>query len=115
MTAQQSVVDAPELPEAEDNVVYISRLSDPTPALVHGYPDAKTGDVIKIAAYTSTLNFFEEKKVLTTPVFPVQFGIPKSIFAENLEAGAQAKLHFTVTNAAGNVIVSSPLKVSIER
>ncbi|MCH4900288.1 MULTISPECIES: hypothetical protein [unclassified Pseudomonas] len=115
MTAQQSVVAAPDLEEAVKGVAYIEKLSDPTPASVSQYFEAAIGDVIEMLVSTSTGSNWSSKYTLSQPLFPVTFDIPKSTFANNLVSGATANLRYTIAKTGSPDVVTSPtLTVRLE-
>lgn len=115
MTAQQSVVAAPDLVEAVNGVAYIKKLSDPTPASVSQYTEAAIGDVIEMLVSTSTGSNWNSQRVLIQPLFPVIFDIPKSTFTNNLVSGATANLRYRITKVGSpNVVTSPTLTVRLE-
>ncbi|MFJ4589471.1 hypothetical protein ACIP1Z_19545 [Pseudomonas moraviensis] len=102
MNAQTQTLPAPTLKQAENDTVYISRLDDPTEAVVPVVPDASVGDRVKLslnrthgAPWNSGVITITEHDV----GMPIPFAIPKSAFAVGAVAGEQATLKYTFTRA----------------
>ncbi|WP_426235567.1 hypothetical protein [Pseudomonas sp. TWP3-2] len=117
MTAQQSGVAPVVLSEAVGGVLYMETLSDPTSARVPSYQNVQVGDKIKLSVNTSTGNAWSYEVTLTPATVgnPIEFGVPKGTFEQNLVSGATADLHYKITNPVGNPVTSPVLRVQLQR
>jgi len=116
MTAQVKTLVAPELEEAKNGVLKVSELKEAAHGVVPPYQQAAAGDRITLHVETSTGNKWEGSHVLTAAEVgkQVSFAIPKSVFEKHLVPGANAKLHYTITQN-GNSLMSPSLTVQLER
>lgn len=117
MTAQVKTLVALILKEAENGVLFLSKLKGDAHGDVPPYQQAVAGDVITMKVETSTGNKWEARHTLTAAEVgkSVIFAIPKDVFEKKLVPGARAELHYTVTINNGNASSSPLLKVQLER
>lgn len=117
MNAQTQTLPAPTLKQAENGTVYISRLDDPTEAVVPAVHDASAGDHLQLSLErTQGARWNSEVFVITHHHVgkPIAFAIPKSAFAVGVVAGEQATLTYKITKPSGNEVISSQAKFKLE-
>ncbi|MDT3311609.1 MULTISPECIES: hypothetical protein [Pseudomonas] len=117
MNAQTQTLPAPTLEQAEKGTVYISRLSDPTDALVPAGHDASVGDQLQLSLERTQGAPWNSKLFVITHHHvgkPIAFAIPKSAFAVGVVAGEQATLTYKITKPSGIEVISSQAKFKLE-
>lgn len=117
MTAQQKVLSAPGLKEAENGVLHVDKLKDAAHGVVPPYANMAVGQKVELSVQTSYGDPWSASILLTAEMvgLPITFAIPKDVFEKKLVPGATAKLHYSVTDHSGNAVVSPVLTVKVEK
>ncbi|TBN34134.1 hypothetical protein [Pseudomonas sp. BGI-2] len=114
MTAQEKTMPAPVLKEANNDVLYVGKLTGPAHGEVTPHGDMTVGDKVEFTVQTSTGNHWSgTKRVEPVPLVMV-FAIPKETFEKGLVPDATAKLRYRVTSASGNQADSIDLVVQLK-
>jgi hypothetical protein len=117
MNAHTQTLPAPTLEQAENDTVYISRLDDPTNAVVPAEHDASAGDKLQLSLErTQGAHWNSEVSVITQHQVgkPIKIAIRKSVFAVGVVAGEQATLTYKITKPSDIEVISSPAKFKLE-
>jgi len=117
MNAHTQTLPAPTLTQAQNGKLYISRLDDPTEAVVPAVRDTSAGDHLQLSLErTQGARWNSEVFVITQHHVekPIAFAIPKSAFAVGVVAGEQATLTYKITKSSGIEVVSSEAKFKLE-
>ncbi|MCF4994172.1 hypothetical protein GIW70_11535 [Pseudomonas syringae] len=114
MSATQTILPAPILQEALDNVLHVGQLEGPAHAQVMVMPSAVTGATVDLSVKTSTGNEWQGSTVVVQVPGTLNFKVPKDVFEKGLTPGASAKLRYTLTNPGNSPVVSQELKIQLQ-